>query len=170
MNIDHIEIAGFKSVSRLKLEQLKPYSVFAGPNGSGKSNLMDALAFVSTVIELGAVKAIRKFRGFPQIHCYKLRKNSARTFEFGIQATLNDQKLLYSLKIHEMDTNPLLEEKLTVGSRLEPHVRFPPAPHVVPAIEWEWAAEQVLADPVGRHGWLGPASLSRWLFAPGKYQ
>ena len=26
------------------------------------------------------------------------------------------------------------------SSRLEPHVRFPPAPHVVPAIEWEWAA------------------------------
>ncbi len=117
MNIDHIEIAGFKSIARLKLAQLKPYSVFAGPNGSGKSNLMDALAFVGTVIELGAVKAIRKFRGFPQIHCFKLRKNSARTFEFDIHATMNAQKLTYSLKIHEMDTNPLLEEKLTVAGK-----------------------------------------------------
>jgi len=117
MNIDHIEIAGFKSVSRLRLEQLKPYSVFAGPNGSGKSNLMDALAFVSSVVELGAVKAIRKFRGFPQIHCYKLRKNNARTFEFDIHATMNEQKLAYNLKIHEMDTSPLLEEKLTVAGK-----------------------------------------------------
>lgn len=117
MNIDHIEIAGFKSIARLRLEQLKPYSVFAGPNGSGKSNLMDALAFVSTVIALGTVKAIRQFRGFPQIHCYKLRKSNARTFEFDIHATMDGQKLAYSLKIHEMDTRPLLEEKLSVSGR-----------------------------------------------------
>ncbi|ATD59942.1 ABC transporter ATP-binding protein [Janthinobacterium svalbardensis] len=114
MNIDQIEIAGFKSVARLTLNQLKPYSVFAGPNGSGKSNLMDALAFVSAVIELGAVKAIRKFRGFPQIHCYKLRRNNARTFEFDIHATMNEQKLAYSLKIHDLHLNPQLEERLSV--------------------------------------------------------
>ena len=69
MSNDSIEMAGFKSVARLRLEQLNPFGVFAGSNGSGKSNLMDSLAFVSTVIELGAVKAIRKFRGFAQIHC-----------------------------------------------------------------------------------------------------
>lgn len=118
MNIDQIEIAGFKSVARLKLKQLKPYSVFAGPNGSGKSNLMDALAFVSAVIELGAVKAIRKFRGFPQIHCYKLRRNNARTFEFDIHATMNEQKLAYSLKIHDLHLNPQLEERLTVDGEI----------------------------------------------------
>lgn len=117
MNIDQIEVAGFKSLARLKLKQLQPYSVFAGPNGSGKSNLMDALAFVSAVIEMGAVKAIRKFRGFPQIHCYKLRKNNARTFEFDIQATMNEQKLSYSLKVHDMDTSPQLEEHLIVGGK-----------------------------------------------------
>jgi predicted ATPase len=114
MSNDSIEIAGFKSVARLRLEQLKPFGVFAGPNGSGKSNFMDALAFVSAVIELGAVKAIRKFRGFAQIHGYKLRKNNARTFEFDIHATMNAQKLSYSLKVHDMDTRPQLEERLTV--------------------------------------------------------
>lgn len=118
MNIEQIEVAGFKSVTKIKLRQLKPYSVFAGPNGSGKSNLMDALEFVSTVIELGAIKAIRKFRGFPQIHCYKLRKNNARTFEFDIHATMNEQKLIYSLKIHDMDTGPKLEERLSVDGKI----------------------------------------------------
>lgn len=118
MNIDQIEVAGFKSVARLKLKQLKPYSVFAGPNGAGKSNLMDALAFVSTVIELGAIKAIRKFRGFPQIHCYKLRRNNARTFEFDIHATINEKKLVYNLKIHDLDTNPQLEERLSVDGEI----------------------------------------------------
>jgi predicted ATPase len=117
VNIDHIEIAGFKSVARLRLENLQPYSVFAGPNGSGKSNLMDALAFVSDIIELGAAKAIKHGKGFHQIHCYKLRRNNARTFEFDIQATMQDQKLSYNLKIHDMDKAPVVEERLTADGK-----------------------------------------------------
>ena len=72
MKIDLIEISGFKSVTDLQLMSLEAFSVFVGPNGSGKSNLMDALSFVSAVVESGAVKALRQFRGFPQVHSYKL--------------------------------------------------------------------------------------------------
>ena len=118
MNIDRIKIVGFKSIAGVTLDQLKPYSVFAGPNGAGKSNLMDALAFVGAVIELGAIKAIRKFNGFSQIHCYKFRKNKARTFEFAIEATMKGEKLSYALKIHDMDTAPSLEEHLTVAENI----------------------------------------------------
>jgi predicted ATPase len=117
VNIDHIEIAGFKSVARLRLEHLQPYSVFAGPNGSGKSNLMDALAFVSDIIELGAAKAIKHAKGFQQIHCYKLPRKSAQIFEFDIQTTMQDQKLTYNLKIHEMEKTPVVEEHLTVDGK-----------------------------------------------------
>ena len=98
--------------------QLKPYSVFAGPNGAGKSNLTDSLSFVSSVIESGATKAIRKFNGFAQIHCYKFRKQKARTFEFSIEATLKEERLEYLLKIHDMDTAPALEERLTVSGKV----------------------------------------------------
>ena len=62
------------------------------------------------------------------------------------------------------------DSKLNKGSRLEPRPTFPPAPHVVPANEREWAAAQALTDPVGRRGWHGPASQSRWRFAPDRYQ
>lgn len=117
MNIDRIKIVGFKSVSNVILEQLQPYSVFAGPNGSGKSNLTDSLAFVGSVIEFGAERAIRKFNGFSQIHCYKFKKQKARTFEFSIEASFKGEAIAYTMKIHHMDTAPTLEERLIVNGK-----------------------------------------------------
>ncbi len=117
MKIDQINVSGFKSVANLELLDLEPFSVFAGPNGSGKSNLMDALAFVSAVVGSGAVKALRQFRGFPQIHSYKLRKGNARTFGFSIRASLDGKALAYTLKVHDMDTAPALDEVLTVNGK-----------------------------------------------------
>lgn len=115
MKIDRIEISGFKSITHLVLEDISPYSVFAGPNGSGKSNLMDVLEFVSAVIRWGAVEAIRKFRGFQQIHCYKLAKEDARNFELKINLNINnDNKLLYSAKIINMENNPIFFEALSL--------------------------------------------------------
>lgn len=117
MKIDQIEISGFKSVADLQLLNLEPFSVFAGPNGSGKSNVMDVLSFVSAVVESGAVKALRQFRGFPQVHSYKLRRRNARTFGFSIRVTLDGQALAYTLKVHDMDTAPQLDESLTVNGK-----------------------------------------------------
>lgn len=117
MKIDMVQVSGFKSVADMKLTGLTPFSVFAGPNGSGKSNLMDALSFVSAVVESGAVKALRQFRGFPQVHSYKLRRRNARTFGFTMRATLDGQALVYALKVHDMDTTPQLDELFTVNGR-----------------------------------------------------
>ena len=117
MKIDLIEISGFKSVTDLQLMNLEPFSVFAGPNGSGKSNFVDGLSFVSAVVESGAVKALRQFRGFAQVHSYKLRRRNARTFGFSIHATLDGQALAYTLKVHDMDTAPVLDETLVVNGR-----------------------------------------------------
>lgn len=117
MKIDLIEISGFKSVADLQLMNLEPFSVFAGPNGSGKSNLMDALSFVRAVVESGAVKALRQFRGFPQVHSYKLRRRNARTFGFSIRASLDGQALAYTLKVHDMDAAPQLDETLVVNGK-----------------------------------------------------
>ena len=117
MKIDLMHISGFKSVADMRLEELSPFSVFAGPNGAGKSNIMDAMAFVSALVELGATKALRHFRGFAQVHCYKLRKENTRTFSFKLHASLREHKLEYALKVHDMDTNPQLEELLLVDGK-----------------------------------------------------
>jgi predicted ATPase len=114
MKIQQIKISGFKSIANLSLSQLSPYSVFAGSNGAGKSNLADSLAFLSLVIQSGANAAIRKFNGYPQLHCYKLRGNSARTFEFSITATIAESCIDYTVKVHDMDTQPALEEKFLI--------------------------------------------------------
>jgi predicted ATPase len=117
MKIDLIHVSGFKSVAGMRLEDLTPFSAFAGPNGSGKSNLMDALAFVSALVELGAVKALRQFRGFAQVHCYKLKKANSRTFSFKLHATMSGRKVEYTLKVHHMDTAPQVDELVVVDDQ-----------------------------------------------------
>lgn len=121
MSIERIRIKGFKSVADIQLNQLEPYSVFAGPNGSGKSNLADAIGFVSEVVSSGASKAIRKYNGFSQMHCYKFRKEQARTFEFEIRTCLSGDNIKYVLKIHNMDKDPQLEEMLEVQGKTLMH-------------------------------------------------
>lgn len=118
MNIKSIKIVGFKSVANITLADMTAYSVFAGANGAGKSNLLDAMAFVSAVIDSGAKKAIKDFRGFSQIHCYKVRGTKSRVFEFYLDATLNKKSLSYTLKIHDLDKDPRLEEKLHIAEQL----------------------------------------------------
>jgi predicted ATPase len=122
MKIDLIQISGFKSIANLRLEGLEAFSAFAGPNGAGKSNVMDALAFVSAVVELGAIKALRQFRGFAQVHCYKLAKEAARTFSFRLQADMSGQRLEYTLKVHHLDSDPQLDELVVIdGNKLMEH-------------------------------------------------
>ncbi|WP_027148787.1 AAA family ATPase [Methylobacter tundripaludum] len=116
MNIKQIKISGFKSIADIELNELAPYSVFAGANGSGKSNFFDALQFISAVISLGATKALRKFNGYEQVHCFKSRKSKARTFSASFDLVLDDKLIQYQLKIHEMDKDPKLEERLSLDN------------------------------------------------------
>lgn len=117
MNIQKIKIVGFKSIAEVTLNNLYPYSIFAGPNGAGKSNLTDALGFVGSIISMGAIRAIRKYNGFSHIHCLKFRKDKARTFEFLIETIIDADNITYSIKLHDMDTQPAIEEKLTMSGR-----------------------------------------------------
>lgn len=117
MNIQKLKVVGFKSIAEVTLDNLTPYSVLAGPNGAGKSNLTDAFGFVGAIISMGAIRAIRKYNGYSHIHCLKFRKDKARTFEFLIETTIDNESIHYSLKLHDMDTQPTIEEKLTVSGR-----------------------------------------------------
>lgn len=117
MKINKIKISGFKSIADIELNDLTPYSVFAGANGAGKSNFFDALKFISTVVTLGATQALRQFNGYENVHCFKHRKDKARTFSAEIQVQ-SDNHLTYHLKIHNMDNQPKLEEKLFFNDKV----------------------------------------------------
>ena len=114
MGVKRLEIAGFKSIDNVELTDLPNYCVFAGANGAGKSNFFDALKFAATVIDDGAVKAIRQFHGFERIHCVKRRKVRARTFRFVCDVGLPKASANYSLVVHHMDKTPELKENLTI--------------------------------------------------------
>lgn len=114
MNIDHIKIKGFKSVTDLTLNNTSPFMAFAGSNGAGKSNITDALAFLGAIVKRGASQAIRDFGGFQQIHCFKYRKEKRTTISFEIAIKIGNEKFEYSLKVVNIDKSPEVVEGLKV--------------------------------------------------------
>jgi AAA15 family ATPase/GTPase len=117
MKINKIKISGFKSIADVELNDLTPFSVFAGANGAGKSNFFDALKFLSNVVTFGATQALRQFNGYDNIHCFKHRKNKARTFsaEFGYK--FENMPEDYCLRMSDMDNLPKLKESFWRGTR-----------------------------------------------------
>ena len=118
MNIQKLEIKGFKSIAHLNLENTSPFLVLAGSNGSGKSNLVDALAFLGVVIKRGAVQAIREFGGFSHIHCFKYRKEQRTTMAFSLAIQMRGVVYDYHLKIAGMNKAPQVSEVLKVDQNL----------------------------------------------------
>jgi len=120
MGIKRLEIAGFKSIDSITLTDLPNYCVFAGANGAGKSNFLDALKFASTVINAGAVNAIRQFQGHEKIYRVQGGKNEEQPFHFACRIELPKARADYSLGIDRMNDDPALREQLSLdmqGSR-----------------------------------------------------
>lgn len=67
MKINYLEIKGFKSIQNVELKEVSPFMVLAGANGTGKSNFVDALAFLSKVIDMGVSKAVSEFGGIENL-------------------------------------------------------------------------------------------------------
>lgn len=111
MNIKRLYLSGFKSIDELELTNTSPFSVFAGANGAGKSNICDALCFVSKIIKIGAVDAIRHFGGYEQIHCYKKKGARASSFKFAIEIELEGSLYVYELELKKMKSDPTISEK-----------------------------------------------------------
>lgn len=112
MPVEHLHIAGYKSLEELDLRSVEAYTAFAGPNGAGKSNLFDALCFVSAIIRNGSLDAIRQFGGYESIHCFKKRAQGARTFSFKLALKVGEDRWMYHLTLTNMDTSPALSEAL----------------------------------------------------------
>jgi len=117
MNITKIKLSGFKSIADVELNDLTPFSVFAGANGAGKSNFFDALKFLSTVVTFGATQALRQFNGYDNVHCFKHRKNKAKTFISGFDLISDKGIIQYELTSYDMDDYPKLVEKLLIDNK-----------------------------------------------------
>lgn len=115
MNIQRLEVKGFKSIAELSLEHVAPLMVLAGANGAGKSNVVDALAFFGAIVKRGASQAIRDFGGFSQIHCFKHRKQQRTTVSFAIKIDIQGNLYDYALKIMQIDKQPQIVESLKVN-------------------------------------------------------
>jgi len=117
MGIKRLRIAGFKSIDSIELTDLPNYCVFAGANGAGKSNFFDSLKFASAVIDDGVVKAIRQFRGYRNILHVKRSKEDERSFHFECNTNIEARNVGvdYSLAVYQMNQNPALQERLTIG-------------------------------------------------------
>lgn len=61
MNIHKLQIEGFKSISKIELTDLNPFTVFVGPNGAGKSNIFEALEFLQLCNTMDAPAAVKLF-------------------------------------------------------------------------------------------------------------
>ncbi|MBF0369216.1 MAG: AAA family ATPase, partial [Magnetococcales bacterium] len=141
IHIRRLKIVNFRSIDELVLENIPPYAVFVGPNGAGKSNFFEALDFVSQVIRHDARFAIQQLGGFDNVHCYQREGEAARCFEFYIEtetpapevvkeeafnkfvgvddSIIEECSLIiekYSLKIHQLDNDPILEELWSIMS------------------------------------------------------
>lgn len=126
--IKYLRIRNFKSIDILEINGgLSPFSAFAGPNGSGKSNFFDALDFVRILMESGIEAALRSHGRFENIHSEKRKAKYARRFDFKIIVELSDNRkepegetaiFDYELSIHDLHSQPKIEEKLLVNNNL----------------------------------------------------
>src|SRR6266436_6661245 len=49
--LNHISIAGYKSIASIEKLELQPINVVIGPNGSGKSNFIGIFSFLHSIRE-----------------------------------------------------------------------------------------------------------------------
>lgn len=84
----NLKITNYKSIDKLELDGIGPFTVFAGPNGSGKSNLFDALDFFGRVIRVDVEDALRAHGGAENIRSAKRYAKHNRRLRFAMDWTL----------------------------------------------------------------------------------
>jgi AAA15 family ATPase/GTPase len=68
MILNRLRISNFRSMDDVDFE-LSPLTVLVGPNAAGKSNILDALQFVSDVLEHAPAPAVEERRGADYTGC-----------------------------------------------------------------------------------------------------
>ena len=99
MKINYLEIKGFKSIQNVELKDVSPFMVLAGANGTGKSNFVDALAFLSKVIDIGVSKAVSEFGSIENLISPKHKAGDiSYKIEFEIEKQIYQYEIMIALK------------------------------------------------------------------------
>lgn len=99
MKINYLKISGFKSIQNVEIKDVSPFMVLAGANGSGKSNFVDALAFLSKVIDMGVSKAVSEFGGIENLISPKHKAGDiGYKIEFEIEKQIYQYGIVIALK------------------------------------------------------------------------
>lgn len=99
MKINYLEIKGFKSIQNVELKDVSPFMVLTGANGTGKSNFVDALAFLSKVIDMGVSKAISEFGSIENLISPKHKAGDiSYKIEFEIEKQIYQYEIMIALK------------------------------------------------------------------------
>ena len=99
MKINYLEIKGFKSIQNVGLKDVSPFMVLAGANGTGKSNFVDALAFLSKVIDMGVSKAVSEFGSIENLISPKHKAGDiSYKIEFEIEKQIYQYEIMIALK------------------------------------------------------------------------
>ena len=115
--INLIHIKNFKSIVNILMNDISDFSIFAGANGVGKSNIFEAIEFFKTIVQFGAVTAIKKYGGYDNIHSRKMRKENARKFLFEIDIDI-DRNYHYKLEVFSLDEDPYLKEIFKIDGKI----------------------------------------------------
>jgi predicted ATPase len=93
--ISKLEIKGFKSLVDVSIE-LGAVNVFIGANGSGKSNLLEAVGFLSSILEGSLDAEPLRYRGVRDGIPNSFRTSFNDHAEDGISITATTEELVYS--------------------------------------------------------------------------
>lgn len=128
MEIKQLNIENYKSIEKIELENLNPFSVFVGPNASGKSNIFEALEFLNIGNTLfDALNTIRLFGKLEDILNKTIKSNFSLNIkcilgdkispEIGIEAVLNESGFFHKGSSHDL-------ESIIFNDKLDQHKNF----------------------------------------------
>lgn len=121
--IVYLQIENFKSLDKVQLTNLSPFSVFAGPNGSGKSNLLEALRFLGLVARQGVSQAIDACGGVDSIRC-RLNEDDFIHFKLRFETEIKENQTFHKRHYAYMLALSNLNGELQITEKLEAPLQF----------------------------------------------
>jgi len=115
--IEYLRVQNYRALRDLRLDEIKPLTVFLGPNGSGKSTVFDVFAFLSECFSVGLRKAWDKRGRFKELRTKGCE--GPICFELKYRETPKSPLITYELKIGEDIKGPYVESEKLLWKRSE---------------------------------------------------
>jgi predicted ATPase len=158
-----VRIRGYRSIAFCDVA-LAPLTVLVGRNAAGKSNFLDALAFLSDLLDKRATEAVNERRGWRSIHC---RDGDSPCIEMGFEATFEsfqstwDAEYAFALELSGQNLIRVREENLILNQ----HGKDRRCGYRMAADgKVDWIGEEHFAEqsgPAGRENGLSSLSATR---------